>query len=130
MVLSTLLAGCTEVPEEDHSPKPRRSNDGCREVVFVPSDDIVAAGVDGIKPGVLIGDGSKIIGFRLQVHYDGLYTMSSPTTDPGVGYELILAPNDLDVAKRRAPSARLWLCVSSRRPLPLAQHWRQYPLAA
>ena len=31
----TLLYGCTEVPEEDYSPKPRRSNDGCREIVFI-----------------------------------------------------------------------------------------------
>ena len=46
------------------------------------------------KLGLLIGDDSDVKGFRVQVHYDGLWTMQGKMTDPGVGYLIDVAPND------------------------------------
>ena len=43
---------------------------------------------------MLIGDDSDIKGFRVQVHYDALWTMQGKTVDPGVGYLIDVAPND------------------------------------
>ena len=46
------------------------------------------------KLGSLIGDDTDIKGFRVQVHYDALWTMQGKTVDPGVGYLIDVAPND------------------------------------
>lgn len=88
----TLLYGCTKAPTARPTANERVGQDGCQELLFSPSGEFIPDGAP--KLGVLIGDDADIKGFRMEVHYDGLWTMNGPMTDPGVGYVIDVAPND------------------------------------
>lgn len=88
----TLLYACTKAPTARPTPGVRVRQDGCQEILFSPSGPYIPDGAP--KLGVLIGDDTDIKGFRMEVHYDGMWTMHGTTTDPGVGYLIDLAPND------------------------------------
>lgn len=90
----TLLYGCTKAPTPRPTAGPRVPSDGCQEIIFLPGDGKLVAPDGAPKLGVLIGDDSDIKGFRVQVHYDALWTMQGKTVDPGVGYLIEVAPDD------------------------------------
>lgn len=91
----TLIYGCKSAPTPRPTAGTRVQQDGCQEIIFLPGDGFglpTSAGTP--KLGLLIGDGSDIKGFRIEVHYDALWTMQGTTTDPGVGYVIDVAPDD------------------------------------
>jgi len=79
----TLFYGCSEAVSNHSDPLEERGEGVCNEILAVSPGF-----------GLAVGDGSNILSFRVEVHYDGLTPMTQDTVDPGVGYIITLAPND------------------------------------
>eukprot|EP00966_Prymnesium_polylepis_P281053 6493519-Prymnesium_polylepis.1 len=91
----TLLYGCKTAPKPRPTAGTRVQQDSCTEIIFMPGDAyVLPTSASTPKLGMLIGDGSDIKGFRIEVHYDALWTMQAKTVDPGVGYLIDVAPDD------------------------------------
>ena len=78
-----LFYGCTETPTTSNVSSEARGEGFCNEILAV---------TPGF--GLAVGGQSSVLGFRVEVHYDGLTPLTSNLVDPGAGYRITYIPDD------------------------------------
>lgn len=78
-----LFYGCTETPTVNNVSVEERNEAYCNEILAVSPGF-----------GLAVGGASSILGFRVEVHYDGLTSLTQNQMDPGAGYRVTYVPND------------------------------------